>query len=691
MKNQKQWAYLLPSLALAAPTFADDEQNAKHQHSLQVEHVYVSAPLQKSEADTAMPVDVLHGEDLRNAATQNLGDTLAEIPGIAKASFGPGVGQPVIRGQQGARVQVLQNGVSSVDVSAVSADHAVAAEPLLADSIEVLKGPATLLYGGGAIGGVINVIDGSIPRAAGDSRIALELRHNSADDGNTGVWRIDSGTGNWAWNISGYKSKWGTVEIPGLAFNEANVDDVDESTDGYLDNSHGDASNNSLGLSHIGENGYIGISISEKRGNYGIPAVAEEHDHGGGGGGGHGHEDIRIDLEQQRIAVQAEQQLEGRFDRLRVSLQKADYEHSEIEGDGEVGTVFSNEGVSSRIELSHAAIGEWRGAVGVQWDQSDFSAVGEEAFVPATDREQLGLFYMASLERDSYSVELGARVDRNEQEVDADDADREFDTYSLSAAALMPINEHWSVGVALSESERAPSTEALYSNIGNTPADYVEHAATGVVEVGDENLEKETSRNIDLSLQYGEGRVSGFATVFFNDFSDYIYLHDTETLTADDVEIFAYQQQDVRFYGLEYEVNVLLGEADNGHWDMQLAGDWVEAELRSGEEAGEDLPRLSPRRTRLTLSYEGDVYQWKLSAQHADNRDAIGEHEAATASYMRYDASVHRHFSVGDADLTVFAKAKNISDEDIRLSTSLLRDSAPEAGRSLELGVRMSY
>ncbi|WP_372861507.1 TonB-dependent receptor plug domain-containing protein, partial [Spongiibacter sp.] len=255
-----------------------------------MEHVVVSVAAHKKEAQTALPVTVLDADTLRRQAAATLGDTLNNLPGLSSASFGPGVGQPVIRGHQGPRVQVLRNGLPSLDVSSNSADHAVSVEPLFADSIEVLRGPATLLYGSAAIGGVVNVIDGVIPSRHRDGvAVAAELRGSTVDDGRTSVARLESGAGNWAFNIQSLYRDWADPDIPGSSLNPQAADDpeeLEESSQGYLANADGRSRLQSVGTSyHFSrgaiESGYIGVSYSNLDSNYGIPAGVHHHEEEG--------------------------------------------------------------------------------------------------------------------------------------------------------------------------------------------------------------------------------------------------------------------------------------------------------------------------------------------------------------------------------------------------------------------------
>ena len=297
-----------------------------------MEHVLVSVPIHKKVSETALPVTVLSGEDLRRVVASSLGETLGDQPGITNSSFGPGVGRPVIRGQAGPRTLNLQNGIAAADVSSLSPDHAVSIEPMLAESVEVLRGPATLLYGGGAIGGVINVIDNRIPRAPIEGvEGALEYRYDDVNEMDTFVGKLEAGFGDFAFHLSGTTRDFDDMDIPGLAIDEAALEEQEEllggheegeeheeeeleNSDGFIANTDGDADVFTIGASYqLGERGFFGFSYNSFETNYGIPPGAHEHgheeEHEGEEHEGEEHEEeeeenIRIDLEQDRYDAQ---------------------------------------------------------------------------------------------------------------------------------------------------------------------------------------------------------------------------------------------------------------------------------------------------------------------------------------------------------------------------------------------------
>ena len=685
--------------------------------SLPVEHVLVTAPLSKQEAETALPVTVLTGDDLSRSARATIGDTLGDIPGLANASFGPGVGQPVIRGQQGPRVTVLQNGTSSADASAVSADHAVSVEPMLADSIEVLRGPATLLYGAGAIGGVVNVIDNRVPRSRVEGvEGGVELRHDGASDMDTSVLRLDGGTGDFAFHLDALYRDWNNLRIPGLAARDVDDDHDDhddhddehgdeETTNGYVDNTGGRTRNVTLGASYHFDRGLVGLAVARLENQYGIPSGAHEHhdheedehdhdedmEHDDHDHEAHEEEEggIKLDVEQTRydLVFELSEPLPG-FESLRSTVTYTDYEHAEVEGNGEVGTLYSNETWETRVEMVHAEVAGLRGAIGLQARSGEFSALGEEAFIPVTDSTDLGLFLIEDYRTDHWLFEAGLRVDWDKRDPAAQTAGkRDFTAISASGSAIFNVTPDWQLRLFLARSERAPSIEELFSNVDDTgPENWVPHAATAAIELGDPDLDTEVSNNVDLSLHWHNGNNDLEVTVFHNDFSDYITLMNTGA-EVDELPVLAYVQSDATFYGVEVNAEFGFGTFVGGDVRLGLFGDVIRGELDNGD----DVPRLPPHRIGGRLSWSTDVLELWTRVQDAGSQNRPGPNEESTAGYTRWDLGADYRLPLGDSELTLFLAARNLGDEEIRLSTSFLRDVSPEAGRSVEAGVRYRF
>lgn len=732
MKKQHVFALAVLAEAVMLATYTStaqaqtSTQNADSTPTRE-EHVLVTVPVHRQESQTAIPVTVLANDALREKAAGTLGETLSGLAGMSNASFGPAVGQPVIRGQQGARVTVLQNSTSVADVSNVSPDHAVASEAILAENVEILRGPSTLLYGGGAIGGVVNVLDNRIPQQAAegvDGRV--EFRHGSVNDENTAVAKLQAGSGNMAFYVDGLSRETNDMAIPGMAVREAEHHDEhdeeeehhEEGREGVLENSYSETTSYTVGTSYLLDNGYIGFAVNQLDSDYGIPPGAHVHAEEEGGEeeeeheGEHEGEQVRIDLEQTRYDFRLDlHDLGDSIEHLRWFVTYTDYQHMEYaiheehhdEGEEEEEeheeheeheTLYQSETWENRLELVHREWNGWHGALGVQLKQREFSAVGGESFIPQVDSDSVGVFVLEDVHTDFGLYELGLRVDRDSLTMDSLNEKASFTNSSFALSGLWDLSAQWKLGVAVSAAERAPTVEELYSNVGNGLGSYVVHGATQAIEVGQSTLEQEQSRSLDLSISFKSDSRDGFVTVFYNDFADYIYLEHTET-EQDGFEVYQFVQDDATFSGIEAEFSqrFLNGE-------LTFFGDKIEGELADGS----DVPRMPAARIGMSFRYDFAGFTPSITAIHAFEKDAAESHEEEdvgegeeehahalpTPSYTRIDLGVTAIIPSMDG-AEAFVKVKNALDEDIRESTSFLRDIAPAAGRSFEAGVRFSF
>jgi iron complex outermembrane receptor protein len=713
--NKYHLSITLGFLLVANSNFAQDLIEPHPEHH-DVEEVLVSGILGKAQKDTALPVNVLTGEQLRENAASTIGETLQNQIGVNTASFGPGVGQPVIRGQSANRVQVLQNGTGALDVSNTSQDHANTVEGLLAERIEVIRGPATLLYGNGAIGGVVNVIDNRIPDEVPEAPIgADEYRYNNNNDGSTVVGTVTGGTGNWAWHVDGVLQDTDNVVIPGYSNLEGDEHEEEEhegeeheeheeeeGTFGFIDNSNSEKTNLTAGTSYVTDRGFIGISINQLDNQYGLPPGAHGH-HEEGEEEHTGEEEeeeeeiIRLDMEQTRVDIKADYDLQGSlFENIRATLTSNDYTHTELEGD-EIGTVFNSEGLEFRTNAKFRVpgIGEGLlGSIGLQYIDRDFSAIGEEAFIPVSNINSFGLYAVDSVDVGAFTYEGGVRFDR--QKIDASlPCNRSDSSTTVSAASIWNFSNDANVMVSLNRSQRAPSIEELYSNVAAigcaastglpAPDGLVAHAATGRFELGNAQLEKETATNLEVAYRKHAGNFKAEVSAFINSINDYVYLADIGEI--DETIVSRYLQEDARFIGVETQVELPVKEFSGKEFHVNLFADYVEAEIDSGAY----LPRIPPLRAGFELVTHADDWTIKLRNTFVDSQEKISLNESATDSYHRLDLFADYHLHYGDKDLLLFAKAKNLGNEDIRNHTSYLKSFAPEAGRSVEFGVRYSF
>ena len=672
-----------------------------------VEEIIVTSSLQQSRAETALPVNVLSGEALREKASSTLGDTLKELVGVNSASFGSGVGLPVIRGQSGSRVQVLQGGVSNMDASAISPDHANSVEAALAERIEVVRGPATLLYGNGAIGGVVNVIDNRIPSEQIQALTGLvETRHNSVSDQQTSVLKLEGGSGSFAFHLDGTYRESNDTTIPGFAVNPATVDmDDEEAMEQFLDskgkigNSSTRAHANTLGLSWVTQEGYLGIAAEHLESNYGLPAAAHPHheeegfEHAAEEEGAHEEEaGIRIAMHQDRYDFEGERSLNGFFSQIQGKFSVVDYEHAEIEGDGALGTVYANKGREGRFTLTHSPIGGLQGVTGLQIGRKSFSAIGEEAYIARTDSESLGLFSVQNLDVGNTTYEFGLRAERQELNQAGSACDDSTSSLSGSASALWRLRDDTNLMVALAHSQRAAGVEERFSNIDNSTCrefagqDLIAHAATQRLEIGDPAADKERSTNIEIGLRRHMGSLTGDLNLFYNDIKDYLYMRDTGVY-VDEVQIARMSQEDAVFRGVEVEMSMPVSRNDRQMTQLSLFGDYVRATLDSNG----NVPRIPALRVGAEVSHAHSNWQYKLRATRVSAQKKTALNETSSGAYTLLNASVDYHVSSGEQALTIFGKATNLLDEKIRNHTSVLKDVAPEAGRALVLGMRFEF
>jgi iron complex outermembrane receptor protein len=657
------------------------------------DEVVVTGGLVRSQLELAQATNILHDEDLAFRMQATLGETLAQQPGISSTSFGAGASRPVIRGLGGDRVRMLQGGIDSGDVSSTSPDHAVTAEPMLSERIEVLRGPSTLLYGSSAIGGVVNVIDGSIPEEQPGVPVTghAELNGGSAAEEKAGAVVLEGGSGSWVWAASGLYRDAGDYDIPGLAELEHEGEEPEEHEEheevrGTLPNSDLETRTVNLGVSRFfGGSGYAGVSYSAYDSEYGIPAG---HDHEGeeheGEGEEHGEEGgVRIDMQRRRFDLRAEITRQvGPFQGMRFRFGSVDYEHAELEGAArEVGTTFYNDQVEGRIELVQAVRGPFSGSLGLQVASRDLEAIGEEAFIPPVGSDSFALFTFQEVARleGRLRFQLGARFERQENDVKvAELEDRSFDGFSGSLGLVFQPNEDFAFAASLASSTKLPNGEELYA--------FGPHFATRVFEVGDVGLGKEQSLGLDLALRKTSGRLKGELSFFYNQFSDFIF-QDFTGEEEDGLAVVRNIQADADFYGAELSARALLLDAGDNHLDLIFGGDLVRAEL----DRGGYLPRIPPSRLNLGLHFHRAAWHFYGEVWEVAEQDRVAENETPTAGYTQVNAGADYRFIHGNRVYDFILRCRNLTDEEIRNHVSYLKDQVPLPGRDFSLSVRFTF
>lgn len=710
-----------PALAQTAPP-AEPRAPAQSDsvHVASGNEIVVTAPYVR-ELDILAGKAVLSGEELVEDMRPQLGETLTRQPGVSATSFGPGASRPVLRGFQGERIRVLTDGLGSLDVSNTSTDHAVTIDPLTAERIEVLHGPAVLLFGSQAIGGAVNVIDRRIPRGVPDTGVHVDAlgTYGSAANERSGAAAIDVAlTPQIVVHADGTYRRTDDLKVGGYVLSpalraeqrevareeteEGHLEAAAEATAlaegrGRLPNSATETYTLGGGVALVNDGGSLGFSVGYFDSSYGVPerpGAGHHHEEGEQGEAGaeesHAHGDVTIGMKQFRADMRGEVIVGGGFlDRVRVRAGFADYDHTEFEG-AEVGTTFASEAFEGRLELVQADRGGWRGVIGFQGFTRDFAAVGEEAFVPPNVTDQYGFFTLQEVDLGALQLELAGRYERSnvrsaavrlglEEDAATAAVDRSFDAFSGAAGLSYAVAPDVKIGINGSRAVRAPSAEELFSN--------GPHVATQAYEVGDPGFALEKSWGLELYARGSAGparfQLSGFA----NWFQDYIY----EAATGEEVDglpVFQYRQANARYYGVEGEVEATLLERGALRLDANLVADYVNATLTDG---GGPVPRIPPLRVLGGLSARAGDFGGRVEVEHVTAQDRIAAFETPTDAFTLVNASVSWRPFGRDNETALILSANNIFDADARRHASFTKDFAPLAGRDIRVSARLSF
>jgi iron complex outermembrane receptor protein len=633
-----------------------------------VPKVIVTAnPFGKTEGDQILtPTKILAGDELRDKLGGSLGETLSQELGVSASGFGAGASRPIIRGLEGSRVKMLENGMAVADVSGLSNDHAVSADGAVARQIEILRGPAALLYGSGAIGGLVNVVNERIPTALEAAPAGqLETRYGTVDKGRSASGSLDAAVGNIGLHIDGNIRRSDDYKIP-----DNRVRNDPSSASGRLPQSFTRQDTLGAGAALIGDWGHAGVSVSTLNNRYGIPTL----------------EGSQIDQSQIRYDADALfNKPFGGVETIRLKFGYTDYEHAELDDQNKPEVLFTNRALETRAELTHAPLAGWHGTFGVQTENAHFSALSGEGgpdTVPVTHSTTSALFLVEERDVGPLRVNAGARLESVKRQP-LGNVERKFDLGSASVGALWPFTPGYSVGATVSLAQRAPATEELYSG--------GPHDATQTFDIGNADFKKETSRNIELSLQKVSGLVRWKANVFQNKVKDFIYgnisgaMVDEEGNPGDALLQRVYQQADAGIHGAEAELSY------NQHGEgLSLRGF---ADTSRGKlEQGGSLPLQPATRIGADAGYRSGPLRAGLSVVRAQRQDRLASFEQhATPGYTQLSANLSYTEHMGKFDLTWFLIARNLLNEDIRLSTSVLKDVSPLPGRNFLFGVRTKF
>lgn len=666
----------------AAPPAADAATNAPSLPSVTVS----ASGLQLGANEMTTPVTVLEGDDLVRRREATLGETLNSEPGITSSHFGAGASRPIIRGMDGPRVKVLSDGAELHDASTISPDHAVVSEPLLATQIEVLRGPSALVYGNGAVGGVVNVLDGKIPTAVPQKGYegSAELRANTGAREGAGAFSLTGGAGNLAVHVEGVSRDAGDYRVgKGWAPNGEPAKKVL--------GSFNRTDTGSVGLSWVGDRGYLGAAYTRQTARYGLPGHNHSfegcHTHGnslhcgehGGEDDGHDHGaeagDVPVvDLRSERLDIRGELRNPfAGFSALRLRAGVTDYVHDEVE-DGAISTTFKNKAYDTRIELQHEPIAGFKGVFGLQTSQRKFSAVGEEAYVQPTTTRKTGLFVLEEYRLGDWRFEGALRHDRQTAQAETSGIERSHNGTSASLGAVWQFTPGYSLGTSLTRASRAPSAEELYAR--------GLHMATSTYERGNADLRSETSQNIDLSLRKTSGDTTFGVSVFRNRISNYIY---GRTLDEHDgLQLLQYSQADATFTGIEGQVRQRLTR----NLGVTLFGDTVRARLAGGGL----LPRIPATRAGVRLDTNWNAWDGQVEWVQVARQNRVAEFESATPGYGMLNLGISYSGKYnGETPWQVYLKANNLTDRLAYAHTSFIKNAAPLMGRNLTVGVKLAF
>ena len=664
---------------------------AENEQATTLDTIRIKAhPLEQTSKDFAVADTVVDQKRLAQGAV-TIGEALSGETGISSNQFGAGSSRPVIRGQDGPRIKILQNSSENIDVSTLSPDHAVTVDPALAKQVEVIRGPSTLLFGAGTVGGLVNVTDSKLPTAMPEKGYEgnVGLRYNTGSDEKLATAGVTLGLGDQvALRVEGLKREANDYIAP---------DYVHEGEkERRVDNTFAKGQTVNVGLSWIYDRGFTGISYSNRQDQYGLPGHSHEyeschlhglslhcgeHDHDEDG---HDHDDHDhdhaheagpwIDLKSERYDVRTEldDPFAG-FKKLRAQASYTDYQHDEIEEDT-IATRFKNKGYDGRLELVHKPLGAWEGVIGTQYGQQKLELTGEEAFLAPNTTKKWSVFALEHAQLNDVHVELAARVDQ--QKIDIDDSSKkDFDgsAFSVSGAANWEFAPNYKLSLVTSHQERLPLAQELYADGG--------HFATNTYELGNDQLSKEKSNNVELGFHYDDNTFDYHVHVYHNWFDDYIYAQTLDRYK--DFRLVQYAQDKAKFYGAEAEAGYQISPI----YKLSVFGDYVRGKIDN-----DNAPRVPAGRLGTKLNADFDDH-WSGSAEyyHVFQQDKIAAYETDSQSYNMLNLGVAYSGKYSNvSDYRVFLNANNLLDDQVYQHASFL-STIPQVGRNFSVGVNFSF
>ncbi|MEL7198139.1 MAG: TonB-dependent receptor [Pseudomonadota bacterium] len=700
------------SAALASsPAWANEDSEASGEDRAGASKQIIVSAEGLNELDFLAGKSVADEDDIQLNLNGQIGEVLEDLPGVSTTSFAPGASRPVLRGFDGERVRILIDGLGTADVSNTSADHAVTIEPLTVQRIEVLRGPASLLYGSQAIGGVVNVIDKRIPSEVPKDGFSVDalVAADTATDLISGGASVDFAVSpNLVLHVDGSWRDTGNVSIPGFQLSDdlradllADAEEEEEEGEleeaaelretadqrGFLPNSGTETWTVNGGFTaFLGEHS-IGASIGYYDTFYGlISRPGGEHAHGEEEGGEEegeeeGEEIVSIGLEQFRADMRAEIALgDGFFSQLNVRAGYSDYTHTEFEGD-EVGTVFDTESFEARAELLQSS----GGVIGAQYTARDFSAVGEEAFVPPNFTTQIALFTAQEFDLGGVQIEAAGRYENVDVSSDSLGLDRNFDLFSGALSAVLVSEGGTRFGLTGSRAERAPAGEELFAN--------GPHIATQSFEIGDPSLDTESAWGLEAFLNTGFGDTRLNLAVFYQAFDDFIFLSPTGE-EEDELPVFEFLQEDATFFGFEADLYVPLIENDDFSLAADLRAEYVSADLDGDPAMGGidgSVPRIPPVSVLGALDASVGAFDIRGEVEWFASQDDVAAFETETDAFTFVNLAVAWKPIPSNQSVTVMLNADNIFDATGRRHASFTKDFVVLPGRNFRASVRFGF
>jgi len=648
-------------LALAAPEAAPPAAAAAQPRPVETIVVTASSLGDPSDAISQGVAVINRGEALQASISGGIGETLAGIPGVRSTFYGVNASRPIVRGLGEDRIRLVLNGLQGIDASTISPDHAPAIDGLDAEGIEILKGPAALRYGGNAVGGVVNIVDGRLPTKLPEKPFAGEifLAGSKAEDAGTAAFKLVGTRGNGVLRVDGFRREGQDYKIPGFSQTAALRAVTGDDTEGTAFNTRGEIWALGGSVARITDKTSLALSTRRTKSNYGIPG-----------------EEAFIELSQTRYDFQASIKDLGFLDTLTFSITTGDYTHSEIEFDGAIGTAFTNEGYEGRLEARHRPVGDFDGVFGLQFASNDFAAEGDEAFILPVTIETLGAFWVERFNQDNWGAEVVARYEQRDYSGLA--GGRTFDLSSFSASAFFKPTDGLRLSLNAGYTERAPTEVELFAD--------GPHAATQAYEIGDADLKTEIATSLEGVARWQIGGATVDLNVWRTSFDGFIAFNPTN-LIEDDLPVFLVSQKDATLTGAELHVTSAFGEF--GGWSV--VGDGGIDTVRGSYDGGGAIARMPPAMVTLGLEAKSPQMRVRAEVQSIAEQTRTAAFETKTEGSTALNALWSWRPVQSNDRIELTFEGRNLTNEDIREHTSFLKDYLPKPGRSIRVSLKGSF